>query len=127
MLLLVVHLNYVVVLRVRQVSYTPFESLSGVFPDEVRVGRVGLKKVLLRVESLCILAHFILPGDLTQFCRSFPFAQEEFVGVLVALLHQLSLVGEQIVQLASTVGDDFIDCGLSGPCAWFLCLFRKKV
>ena len=103
LLLLGVHLDDVVILRVRQVSYAPLKPLSGVLSDKDWVLRGDLHQVLLGVEAFGVLTDFIFPFDLANLLSSLPLAQKDFIGVLVPLFYQLSAIGEQVVQLTAPV------------------------
>lgn len=103
LLLLVVHLDYVVILRIGEIPDAPLEPLGSVLADEDRVVGGDLHQVLFGVESFCILPDLELPLDLAELLRPFPLSQKDFLGVYVALLNQLGAVGEQVVQLAATI------------------------
>ena len=98
-----IHLDDVVVLGVGQVPDAPLKPLSRVLADEDGIVRRDRHDVLLRVESLAILSDLVLPVDLAELLGALPLADEDFLSVLVTLFHQLGPVGEQVVQLATSI------------------------
>ena len=65
------------------------------------------------VEAVHVFTDLILPFDFAKLSRSLPLSQQDFIRVLVSFFHELGLIREKIVKLASTITDNLIDSWLS--------------
>ena len=113
-----VDLDDVVILRVGQVADAPLKALRCVLSHEDRIVGRGLKQVLLRVKPFTLISDIVLPCGLSELARALPLAKQDLSASLIALLNELSLIWEEVVELAAPVGHDLIHGGLSWFCAW---------
>ena len=58
---------------------------------------------MFRIEAPGVFAYLVLPFDLAELSLPLPLSKEHFIRVLVPLLNQLGLVGEEVVELATAI------------------------